>query len=77
MGKFTVEKIPDEWIPSCGWDCINCNKKHKLHCHNLKYDRQNICGFIMADIPEDYICDEDRWDAPCEVCRTHDCVHIR
>lgn len=69
-----VEQIPDDWVPSCGWECSTCNKKHKLHCHNLKYDRQNICKFVMAVLPHDYVINKKRLDAPCDVCQSSSCA---
>lgn len=72
-----VTAIPASWVPSCGWECLKCNKKNRLNCHKLKYPRQNICGFVMAKLPEDYEPNPKRLDAPCDVCQSTGCLYYQ
>jgi len=68
--SFSIEVV---FIPPCDMNCWKCNKKDKYHCKHLVHPYQNICGFKMASLPDNYVKDEKRIDAPCELCRTIGC----
>ena len=62
-------------MPSCNMDCFNCNKKRINHCKNLANEYQNLCGYRMCKLPDDYEIDPKRLDAPCESCLTIECPY--